>query len=83
MRLCYHQMLVLDAVQNGVDKARLIALHVGIPLGSVWARLHELKRHGLVTTERAPVVRRGWIKPLGRPEKRYLPIAQPTRNSNA
>lgn len=77
MRLCYQQMMVLDAVENGFDKVRLIAQHVGIPVPSVWARLHDLKRGGFIRSERAPVVRRGWILKAGRPEKRYLRIWKP------
>jgi predicted ArsR family transcriptional regulator len=70
------QMLILEAIEQGVDRVKLIADRVGMPVPSVWTRLHELKRRGLIAAERVPVVRKGWLPKRGRPIKRYVRVQE-------
>jgi DNA-binding IclR family transcriptional regulator len=72
--LTLQQLLVLDAIERGVDRVTLISQHVGIPIPSVWTRLHELTRLGLVRSERTPIIRTGWKLPRGRPQKHYMRV---------
>ena len=66
----YHWSTIIRAIENGFDQAIPISEYTGIPLDSVYARIHELKRLGAVRAYRVPAAK---------PKKRAHPTEQRKR----